>query len=184
MSDSEEVKYWNAFIEGDFDALAVLFLHYTKGLVSYGMKIFSDEELVKDSIQEVFIQLILKRHKLKKDKKIKGLVYRLLRNRMIDEIKFINRSKKIDNLIFNINSDFEMDAEHHHIGLEEESERNKILTKALEQLSTHQREAMFLKYSNGFSYEQISEVMGISIASTRTLIYRTLKQMKSVLSGN
>ena len=95
MNDSEEINYWDAFIDGDFDALSVLFLQYAKGLISYGKKIFPDEELVKDSIQEVFIQLILKRHKLKRNDRIKGLVYRMLRNKMIDEIKLINRSKKI-----------------------------------------------------------------------------------------
>ena len=183
MNDSEEVNYWHAFIEGNLDALAVLFLYYAKGLVSYGMKIYLDEELVKDSIQEVFIQLIQKRHKLRRNDRIKGLVYRMLRNKMIDEIKLINRTKKIDNLIFNTNSGFEMDAEYHHIGFEEEIIRNSILNSALDQLSTHQKEAMFLKYSNGLNYEQISEAMDISIASARTLIYRTLKQLKSQLSG-
>lgn len=184
MSDLEEIKFWHDFIDGDLDVLSVLFLHYAKGLVSYGMKIYPDNELVKDSIQEVFIQLIHKRHKLKRNDKIKGLVYRMLRNKMIDEIKLINRSKRIDNLIFNTSSNIEMDAEHKHIRLEEEMKRNSMLTSALDQLSSRQKEAMFLKYSNELSYEQISEVMGISIASARTLIYRTLKQLKSLLSDN
>lgn len=184
MSDLEEVKYWQDFIDGDFDALSVLFSHYAKGLISYGMKIYQDEELVRDSIQEVFIQLIQKRHKLNRNEKIIGLVFRLLRNQMIDEIKLIKRSKKIDTLIFHSRNSFEMDAEHIHIGFEEDNKRNRMLNSALDQLSAHQKEAMFLKYSNGFGYEQISEVMGISINSTRTLIYRTLKQLKSLLSIN
>ncbi len=184
MTDSEEIKYWNDFIDGNLDALSVLFLHYTKGLVSYGMKIYRDEELVKDAIQEVFIRLIQKRHKLKRIEMIKGLVFRLLRNRMIDEIKRINRSRKIDFLSFDTHSCFELDAEQHLIEYEEYNKRNWLLTSAIEKLSTHQKEAMFLKYSNGFSYEQISKVMGISISSTRTLIYRTIKQLKTLLIGN
>jgi len=184
MTDAEEVKYWYDFIDGNLDALSVLFLHYAKGLVAYGMKICPDEELVKDSIQEVFIQLIQKRHKLKRNEMIKGLVYRLLRNKIIDEIKLINRGRKVDNLIFNSNSRIEMDAEHSLIGLEEEILKNSRFTSALEKLSAHQKEAMFLKYSDGFSYDQISKVMGISIASARTLIYRTLKQIKTIVLVN
>ena len=184
MTASEELKYWHDFIEGDLNALSVIFLQYAKGLVSYGMKICRDEELVKDSIQEVFIQLIQKRHKLKRNLNIKGLVYRLLRNQMFDAIKLINRSKRIDNLIFNTSSGFELDAEHLLISLEEEIKKNSLLTAAIDQLSSHQKEIMFLKYSDDFSYEQISEVMGISIASARTLIYRTLKQMKTLLIRN
>ena len=30
MNDSEEINYWDAFIDGDFDALSVLFLQYAK----------------------------------------------------------------------------------------------------------------------------------------------------------
>ena len=184
MTDSEELQYWYNFIDGDLDSLSSLFSHYAKCLISYGMKICKDEELVKDSIQEVFLQLIQKRHKLKQKDTIKGLIYRLLRNQIIDEIKRINRGKRIDNLIFITESDFEMDVEHHHIRFEEEFIRNSKLTSALDQLSAHQKEAMFLKYSDSCSYEQISETMGINIASARTLIYRTLKQMKSLLTEN
>jgi len=181
MIDLDELSYWYKFIDGDLDALSVLFLHYAKGLCSYGMKIYRDEELVKDSIQEVFIQLIQKRHQLKRSEKIKGLIYRLLRNTLIDEIKLINRSKKIDHLLFNASTGFETDVEHQYIGIEDENKKNRRISFALNQLSIHQREAMFLKYSDGLSYEVISQVMGISVASTRTLIYRSLKQLKSEL---
>ncbi len=183
MSDSEELKYWYNFIDGDLNALSILFLHHAKGLVSYGMKIYRDRELVKDSIQEVFIQLIQTRHKLRRDEKIKGLIYKLLRNKLIDEIKLINRSKKIDHLIFSSNHNYEIDSEHQHISLEEEILRDQMINSALNLLTTHQKEAMFLKYSDGLSYEMISIVMGISIASARTLIYRSLKQLKLQLSG-
>lgn len=181
MTDTEEVKHWHRFIDGDLDALSVLFLHYAKGLVSYGMKIYRDEELVKDAVQEVFIQLIQKRLKLKRDERIKGLVYRLLRNSLIDEIKKINRSRKTDYLMFSDDRGFEADIESQHIVMEEDIQRNELINSALLQLSSHQKEAMFLKYADDFSYEQISEVMGISIASSRTLIYRTLKQMKRAM---
>ncbi len=183
MSDSEELIYWYNFIDGDLNALSILFLHHAKGMVSYGMKIYRDNELVKDSIQEVFIQLIQKRHKLRRDEKIKGLIYKLLRNKLIDEIKLINRSKRIDHLIFNSNHNYEIDSERQRIGLEEETFRDQMINSALNLLTTHQKEAMFLKYSDGLSYEMISLVMGISVASARTLIYRSLKQLKSQLSG-
>jgi len=183
MTDQEEIQYWNDFIDGNTNTLSVLFKHYVKGLVAYGMKISPDEELVKDSIQEVFIKLIHKRHKLKKNLKISGLVYRMLRNQMIDQIKVNNRGKKIDHLIFNPHLEFEMDAEHQRISFEDERSKNKLFSLAMEQLSAHQKEVMFLKYFNGFNYEEVSEVMGISVASTRTLVYRTLKQLKSQLSG-
>ncbi len=182
MIDLEELNYWYKFIDGDLDALSILFLHYAKSLLTYGMKVYQDEELVKDSIQEIFIQLIQKRHLLKRTERIKGLLYKLLRNKIIDEIKLINRSKKVDHLVFNSSIPFETDAENQYIGLEDEKIQNQRVTSALNLLSSHQREAMFLKYSDGLSYELIAQVMGISVASSRTLIYRSIKQLKTELS--
>ena len=182
MLDLEELNYWYKFVDGDLNALSVLFTHYTKCLFSYGIKVYHDEELVKDSIQDVFIQLIQSRHILKRNEKIRGLIYKMLRNKIIDEIKLINRSKKIDHLIFNSIHSFEADAENQYILFEEENNKSHRITAALTQLSTHQREAMFLKFSDGLSYELISQIMGISIASTRTLIYRSLKQLRIELS--
>jgi RNA polymerase sigma factor (sigma-70 family) len=183
MMDIDEKKYWFDFIDGDLQALSILFSLYAKGLFSYGMKIYPDEELAKDCIQEVFIQLIRRRDKLKRDEINRGLVYRMLRNKIIDEIKLISRRKLADSRIQKNCVDFEADQERLHIGDEEEASRERLLSAALGHLSSHQKEAMFLKYSDGLTYEQISQVMGIHISSARTLIYRTLKQLKSELLG-
>jgi RNA polymerase sigma factor (sigma-70 family) len=184
MRDSEEDKYWCNYIDGDLNALSALFSYHANGLITYGLKIYHDQELVKDCVQEVFIQLILNRLKLNRNDNIRGLVYKMLRNKIIDEVKKITRSKRFDNLISDSTGFFEMDAEYHHIGNEEENQRDKLLSSALSKLSFHQREALFLKYSNDFSYDQISMIMGISTSSCRTLIYRTLKQIKALTSLN
>lgn len=182
MCDSEEEKYWQAFIGGDLDALSVIFTHHVNGLMAYGMRIYAEEELVKDSIQEVFIQLIQKRHQLDLKNNVRGLVYRMLRNRLIDEIKLQNRIREKDQELLRSDVCFEQDAESRYIRIEDESERSLAFSAALDQLSDYQKEALFLKFSNGFSYEQISTVLGINIASVRTLIYRTVKQLRRCIS--
>ena len=181
MTHSEELKYWYDFIDGDINALSHLFEHYVDGLIAYGLKIYPDEELVKDSVQEVFVQLILKRQKLNRREEIRGLVFRMVRNKIIDEIKLINRVKRNNNLIGNAIVPFVRDAEYQYINAEENLKRNTSLSIALDQLSAHQKESMYLKYAQCHTYDQISEVMGISVASARTLIYRTLKQLKALM---
>ncbi len=61
---------------------------------------------------------------------------------------------------------------------EEELHRRRILEAALASLSNYQREAIFLKYSQGFGYDKIAEILDVDIASARTLIYRSLKKVK------
>jgi RNA polymerase sigma factor (sigma-70 family) len=121
MPELEENKYWRLFIGGDIDALSVLFRSYAPGLMAYGLKIYPDEELVKDSIQEIFIQLIQKRKTINLDNNVKGFVFRLLRNQLIDEIKFINNRKRDERMEEYLADSFEFDSEHVFIGMEEKT---------------------------------------------------------------
>ncbi len=181
MPEFEENKYWRLFISGDLDALSVLFRLYVPGLMAYGLKIYPDEELVKDSVQDVFVKLITKRSNINLNNNVKGFVYRLLRNQLIDELKIIN--KRRTNEQNRAPGDcFEFDTEQVHIRIEEENRINDAVSLAIVQLSSYQREILFLKYTNGLSYEEISQVMGINIASARTSVYRALKQIKVQLA--
>ena len=65
---------------------------------------------------------------------------------------------------------------------EEEQSRLVIMKAALSRLSDYQREALFLKYSQGLEYEKIAELLEIDISSARTLIYRSLKKVKQEIS--
>ncbi len=179
---NEENRYWQQFIDGDFDALSVLFQLYVPELMVYGLKISQDEELVKDSIQEIFIQLIKKKKKINLNNNAKGLVYRLLRNQLIDEIKHIKKRKNNEQIGIATFDSFESDVEQKQIWREEKNRVNNTVSLALNQLSPHQKEILFLKYSNCLSYEEIAQIMEINVASARTLVYRTLKQVKSQLA--
>ncbi len=126
MPELEKNGYWQLFIEGDLGALSILFRSYVPYLMTYGLKIYPDEELVKDSIQEVFVQLIKKRKSINPNNNVKGFVFRLLRNQLIDEIKLINNRKKNEQLGGYFTDYFEFDAEYTCIG-EEEKNRKAML---------------------------------------------------------
>ena len=182
MPEFEENKYWRLFISGDLDALSVSFRLYVPGLMAYGLKIYPDEELVKDSVQDVFVKLITKRSNINLNNSVKGFVYRLLRNQLIDEIKIINKRRTNEQNGAYPSDCFEFDTEQVHIRIEEENRINDAVSLAIVQLSSYQREIIFLKYTNGLSYEEISRAMGINIASARTSVYRVLKQIKVQLA--
>ena len=56
---------WESFKLGDKEAFAYLYNLYVEILFRYGTKLCKDEGLVKDSIQEVFLDLYMKREKNK-----------------------------------------------------------------------------------------------------------------------
>ena len=177
-----ELYYWQSFIDGDIEALSKLYLMYIDELYSYGMKIWPDEYLVRDSIQEVFIQIIEKQKRLKLTTKIKTYIFKSLRNKILEELRSKFRRKVIASLIFKSENKSTMSVELSFIKFEENQNKAEIISLALNELSVHQREAIFLRYSNGYEYSEIAEIMGITIASARTLIFRSLKKLKVVIS--
>ncbi len=58
---------------------------------------------------------------------------------------------------------------------------HEILTEAMKELSDKQREGLSLKFEQNFSYKEIANILGISVESARTNIYRALKDLRKVL---
>ena len=179
MNSLEANDLWRRFIGGDDEALSKLYLYYVHKLFSYGLKIHGDEFLVKDCIQEVFIHLIDKRKKLIIISESPTVyIFRALRNKLLEELRSKNRRVDIVNSFSSREFNFEPTVEQIIVELEEEKLLTRKIKLALNKLSDYQKEAIFLKYSQGFEYEKIAELLEIDVASARTLIYRTLKKVR------
>lgn len=61
---------------------------------------------------------------------------------------------------------------------DEEWMQKKKLQKAIEQLSSRQKEAIYLRFIRDLSYEEIGEVLGINYQSSKNLISRTLVKLR------
>ena len=169
---------WFRFKSGDNDALSELYSSQVHKLFSYGLKIHCDEFLVQDCIQEIFIQLIEKKEKNAASDVTPVYLFKALRYKLLEELRSKNRRIDIANSISLSDSDSEMSTEQSIVHSEEEQLRTDVVTAALNTLSDHQKEAIFLKYSQGLDYEQIAELLNIDISSARTLVYRSLKKVK------
>ncbi len=88
MSDE---SIWEAFRMGNHDALEYMYNTYVRDLYNYGYQVQPDEVLVKDGIQEVFINLWRNRENLSQRVAIKYYLFKALRNQLL---KYIARSNK------------------------------------------------------------------------------------------
>ncbi|MDP2061044.1 MAG: sigma factor [Flavobacteriaceae bacterium] len=61
----ENKEYWRLiwlqFKDGDKEAFAIFYNLHIDRLYQYGLKVSNDEDTIKDAIQEVFLDLYLKR---------------------------------------------------------------------------------------------------------------------------
>jgi RNA polymerase sigma factor (sigma-70 family) len=184
MDEKYRNTIWARFKDGDNDALSLLYSEFAHELYSYGLKVVNDEHLVKDCIQEVFIQLINKRKSLDVTSKLHVYLFKSLRNKIIEELRSKKRKQDIINLIDGDDLLFERNAEQKIIDSEKDKSIKSRIDSLLAQLPSRQKEIIYLKYTEGLDYDDIAELLQIDKASARTLLYRTLKTIKEQLSNN
>ena len=63
-----------------------------------------------------------------------------------------------------------------------DSDQQQIIEEKLNELPPLQREALLLYFYEGLKYDQIAELLGIQVKSTRALIYRSLQSLGDLLS--
>lgn len=184
MEEGARNILWVNFISGKRNSLSLLYNEYADELYSYGMKVSGDDDLVKDCIQEVFIQLIDKRKTLIITLTIHTYLFKSLRNKLLEELRSKNRKQDIIHQLAEFEPGYERYEEQNIIEAEESSNIKKTILSSIEKLSSHQKEIIYLRYTKDFSYDEIAEMLHIDKASARTLLYRTLKTLKVQLSNN
>ncbi|WP_223648641.1 RNA polymerase sigma factor [Hymenobacter psoromatis] len=180
MTDQYSAQLWEAFKGGDAEALAALFEAYYPALFSYGLKLTGDEELVKDCIQNLFQKLWRRRSGVRAVLVVKAYLFKALRRHLGDETKLLRQHR---HLLPAYTDSFEVTYSHEEflIARQHDAEQSARLLTALNRLSKRQREALYLKFFDGFSYERIAEVMSLNTQSVRNLIFNALQVLRRVL---
>ncbi len=176
----EEV--WDAFDKGNELAFNFIYRVHVKGMFRYGSQITRDTGLIKDCVQNIFIQLRDKRGGLSIVSNIKGYLFKSLQREII---RNLSKAKGIDKNSFEQNEFFfPITLSHESILIQREKEEEKrgLVRQALNQLTSRQRQAILLLYEEGMSYKEIAETMEFSeVKSARKIIYRALSTLKCVL---
>lgn len=172
---------WNAFLEGNREAFAYFYNLHIDALFQYGTKIMADEDAVKDAIQEVFLDLYLKRKTNSADPyKLKFYLLLALKRNLIKRLKrerrFTETSEEIDFIP-------EYSIETRIIDKEQQEEINRKISILLSQLPAKQKEAIYLRYNQALEYSEVAKVLNISVESARKQIYRALKSVKKLLKS-
>jgi len=174
--DKDLVKVWDLFRDGDDDSFSVLFETFLEPLYRYGMKFVSDESLVKDCIQDLFVKLHNNRASLSPTTNPKFYLLFSLKNMILDAMAKNKRLTYVspENLPFiatyqNLNEQDEA---------EDDEEIKQKFEEVLAMLNPRQKEAIYLRFQLDLSYEEISQLLGINYQSARNLIHRSITKIR------
>jgi RNA polymerase sigma factor (sigma-70 family) len=181
---SDDAMLWAKFLAGDERAFERLFRTFYRDLYGYGLRLTNDEDLAKDGIQNLFQRLWHSRTKIGtlEAGAIRPYLFKALRNQLANEVKAQARRGSWHTQ-YSAESAFEVQysPEDFLIAQELSAAQNAQLLAALDQLGNRQREAVYLKFFDGFTYERIAEIMALNPQSVRNLIYQSLKILKQNL---
>ncbi|QVY66874.1 RNA polymerase sigma factor [Polaribacter sp. Q13] len=165
------------------DNIETIYKLHVDDLYSYGIHLGFDGGLVMDAIHNIFQKILLNK-KLNYTTNTKAYLLKSLRNELFNEYRRSNKFLAYENEAEDLN--FRLDINVEDLILEKESKKylkNKI-EKVLEKLTSRQREIIYFRYTQNYSYKQISEILGITIPACRNLILKALKELRKNDAGN
>jgi len=147
---------------------------YVDSLFNYGASLGVDKHLIEDAIQEIFIQLWIKKSSISIESNVKGYLFTTLRRQIFSKV---GKQKEVD-----VRAEL---TDVHSVDitlLNQEDERISSVKHEISKLPNREREAIVLKYQEGMNYDEISMCMNLKNQAVYKLVSRGMKKIKSTLT--
>ncbi len=179
--DTNEYLHDAALVEevrgGNRSLFGVLIRRYQNRLYNYLYRFAHNREGSEDLVSETFVRAYFQLDKCRDPYKFSPWLFAIAHNLGINHWKKMSRERErvisLENIKYEIADMGSLDAETAAANKEE----HERVEKALSQLEEKYRFPLFLFYYEDFSYEEISEVLGIQLNTVKTHIFRAKKQL-------
>lgn len=169
-------RLWPRCCGGDKVAFGRIAEHCYPALFQYGTKFSTDRELIKDSLQDLFLDIWEKRERLVCVNNPRPYLFRAFRNNLLHRLKAVTR---FSSLSAEEPADFaEVSFETEWIRRETDRDVDHKLHQILNLLPKRQREALYLRYYENLSYEEIAEVMGLRRQAVANYLQYGIRKIK------
>jgi RNA polymerase sigma-70 factor, ECF subfamily len=164
--------------QGDEAAFAEIVNRYRNPLTNYLFRMLNDYEEAVDLAQETFVRVYFAIDRYHTDYAFSTYIYRIATNLAISEIRKRRRRKLLSLTSFFQNDDNESQEFHppDEKSLPDEdlieNERNKTIEKAIATLPDKYRAPIILREIEELSYEQIAQILGLGLGTTKSRISR------------
>lgn len=174
QSEWDDRSIWDGLMNGQQHAFTVLVRRYTDALYVYGLRLCTDEELVKDCVQEVFLFIWRRRQYLQQPVSLKFYLMKAVRNKIVRELPKWQMKGELSESEYQF-PDFFME-------LDENAEMPQAIKNRMksyiDQLSPRQREILYLRFYEGLRQQKIAEMMNLNHQSVYNLLHSALAALK------
>jgi RNA polymerase sigma-70 factor (ECF subfamily) len=164
---------------GEPDAFAALFEAHKNRVYSIALRYAGDEAEAMDIAQETFLKLLSHIQEFRGEARFQSWLYRMVVNSCLDRKRGRRRLVPFMEDLFNVFTDTRESALQGMV----RTEKNERVQRAVSGLPPDQRIVVVLRYTEGLSYDQISEVLGCSTGTIASRLNRAHKALERRLAG-
>lgn len=182
MNELELIQQLRAGDEGAFKSLVA---NYQDLVYNTAVGIVQNSEDAEDVAQEVFIQVYRSIDQFKGDARLSTWIYRITTTKALDHIRSRKRKKRFAFItsLFGPNDELvhePVDFQHPGVTLDRK-EQAALLFRMIEQLPENQKVAFTLHKTEELSYQEIADVMQLSVSAVESLLFRARQNLRKLL---
>lgn len=179
--EENNITYWEGMRKGNKQALFDLYNSTYFHLVRFGLKLTANDELVKDSVTQLFLQLWEKRQRLQPVTQVRAYLFTSLRRMLVDQLEY---HAKIENAIERMGRQetaSELSYEEIIVRVQQDEELKRKLYHAMQQLTPRQKELIDLMFFEGYTYQQIATHTSQTVKTVYNTMYNAIKLLRELL---
>lgn len=172
-------QFWNENIrKGDEEAFEYLFKKYYLPLTRFAWRYVQSKAVAEELIQELFTILWEKREEWDANITIRPYLYKSAKNLALNYLKHQEVQERFDHKWEQMKENQEIEF---HDKIREKQIRTAI-AKAIEELPPRSKMTYKLHRYDGLTYQEIAEVMDVSVKTVESQMTRTLKILRERLA--
>jgi RNA polymerase sigma factor (sigma-70 family) len=176
-----DIVLWNALRAGCCEAFEQIYQQQFFALYAYGLKITSDQELVKDAIQELFVHIWKKRSKLSETNAIRFYLFTSLKRRIFSVQVKAMKMESFNDFPVIPGLEPENSEEENMIQQQHAAEKQRQVMAAVGALSRREHEAVLYKYYDNLPYQEIAARMAITTPAVYNIISKALIKLSNLI---
>ncbi len=176
LSDQELIALTLAGNERSFEMLV---RRHQKQVYNFVYQMTRNHDESADMTQETFLKVYRALGSFDKEREFKPWLLRIARNSTLNQIRRQKPDASLDDGAIYIKEPSTGEDASRRV---EENLSRATFEKALSDLPDSQRDTFMYKYHQDLSYQEISEIMGISISSIKSLLFRARDSLRKRLS--
>lgn len=173
-SDGEVVR---RVLRGDRDAFRLLVRRHEDMLFAHALRMTGQGDVAADLVQASFIKAYTSLDRCRNPEKFGGWAFRIVANQCKDYLKNVRRRNVDLDTVEPVSGEEDPGADL------ERTQLRRRLDAALGTLPADQREAFVMKHEEGRSYEEMAELLEVSVGALKMRVHRARETLIDLLEG-